>query len=214
MRTQYRVASLLVAAVLCAPLTLAACSSGSSGSSATSGSSGSSATSGSSGGDYQVGLSVDLSGPLASLGGPMRDGYASYFKQVNADGGINGHQVHLNVLDDQSTPTQGVANVKQFISQDHVSVIGTLLSNVLVAAAPVAVANETPIMSNGTPNSSVFPAQPYVFAAGTLVGDEPGPMIQFASDRGEPGRCQGWHHHDSERGAVGLQLQSRQALPA
>ena len=186
MRTQNRVASLLVAAVLCAPLTLAACSSGSSSTSGSSGTSSSSGSSGSSGGDYQVGLSVDLSGPLASLGGPMRDGYASYFKQVNADGGINGHQVHLNVLDDQSTPTLGVANVKQFISQDNVSVIGALLSNVLVAAAPVAVANETPIMSNGTPNSSVFPAQPYVFAAGTLVGDEPGPMIQFASDRGEP----------------------------
>ena len=137
-------------------LTLAACSS--------SGSTGSGG--GSKGGDYQVGLTVDLSGPLASLGGPMHEGYAAYFKQVDGSGGINGHQVHLNVLDDKSTPTQGVANVKTFISQDHVSVIGALLSNVLVAAAPVAAGSETPIMSNGTPNSSVFPVEPYVYAAG------------------------------------------------
>jgi branched-chain amino acid transport system substrate-binding protein len=173
MRRKSRVAPLFLAATLAVSLALAACSSSGSGS-------------GSKGGDYQVGLTVDLSGPLASLGGPMHEGYAAYFKQINGSGGIDGHQVHLNVLDDKSTPTQGVANVKTFISQDHVSVIGALLSNVLVAAAPVAAGSDTPIMSNGTPNSSVFPVQPYVFAAGTLVGDEPGPMIQFASDKGEP----------------------------
>jgi branched-chain amino acid transport system substrate-binding protein len=176
MRRMSRVAPIFLAATAAVSLALAACSS--------SGSSGSGG--GSKGADYQVGLTVDLSGPLASLGGPMRDGYAAYFKQINASGGINGHQVHLNVLDDKSTPTQGVANVKTFISQDHVSVIGALLSNVLVAAAPVAAGSETPIMSNGTPNSSVFPVEPYVYAAGTLVGDEPGPMIQFASSKGEP----------------------------
>jgi branched-chain amino acid transport system substrate-binding protein len=44
----------------------------------------------------------------------------AYFKCVNANGGIYGHPIHLNILTDQTNAGQLAADAKQLISSDHV----------------------------------------------------------------------------------------------
>jgi branched-chain amino acid transport system substrate-binding protein len=44
----------------------------------------------------------------------------AYFQCVNANGGINGHPIKLDILTDQTQPAQVAAEAKQLINSDHV----------------------------------------------------------------------------------------------
>ena len=44
----------------------------------------------------------------------------AYFQCVNANGGINGHPIKLDILTDQTQPAQVAADAKQLINTDHV----------------------------------------------------------------------------------------------
>ena len=132
---------------------------------------------------YKIGSSGDLSGPLASIGTALRNGYQLYFSQVNAGGGIKGHPVNLTALDDRSDPTQGVANVKQLIETDHVSGTLIFLSNVITAAAPVLNAANTPAVVQAATGALLHPVEPEIFAGDIIIGDEPAPSIAFLSTK-------------------------------
>ena len=132
-----------LAAVIAAVLA-AACGSSSSSSSSSSSGGGSSATSSSSGSSTTA-ASTDTSkcGPkpgVAATGTPINIGTIdtkqpgtdfsdgpnminAYFACVNANGGVNGHQLKLFVQYDQTQPAQVAAAAKQLIQTDHVVAI-------------------------------------------------------------------------------------------
>jgi branched-chain amino acid transport system substrate-binding protein len=99
------------------------------------GSSGSTSSGG--GAPYVVGITTDLTQATSAAGVPLRDGITTYFKFVNAHGGINGHKVQVIALDDQSKPDLGIANLKQLAQQYHaVAVTGFSTSSVQGALYP------------------------------------------------------------------------------
>jgi len=49
----------------------------------------------------RIGQSAPISGPLASVGVAFRDTALAVFKEVNAQGGINGREIQLVTLDDE-----------------------------------------------------------------------------------------------------------------
>ncbi|MBV9683080.1 MAG: ABC transporter substrate-binding protein, partial [Solirubrobacterales bacterium] len=133
-----------LAAVIGAAL-LAGCGSSSSTTSAAPGSGGSSsasATTASSGGGGSSGGSTDTSKcgtkpGVKATGTPINIGtidtkqpgtdfsdgpnmITAYYNCVNANGGVNGHPVHLFVQYDQTQPAQIAAAAKQLIQGDHV----------------------------------------------------------------------------------------------
>ena len=57
---------------------------------------------------YKVGVLVGLTGSYAALGEPEQKAIELYVKQLNADGGIDGHPVELVVLDSGSTESTAV----------------------------------------------------------------------------------------------------------
>jgi branched-chain amino acid transport system substrate-binding protein len=93
----------------------AACSSGSTASTGASpagaGATGSSAA-GSGGSAYEVGSIVDLTGADATSGAAQQAGMGYFLQQLNAKGGINGHQLKVTYCDAASTP-QGAAQCAQ-----------------------------------------------------------------------------------------------------
>jgi branched-chain amino acid transport system substrate-binding protein len=68
--------------------------------------------------------------------------------QVNAAGGIDGAKLRLVVLDDRSEPPQGAADMRRLIQKDGVlAILGPTLSDVAVAADPVADLLQTPVLA-------------------------------------------------------------------
>ncbi|MHB2023796.1 MAG: ABC transporter substrate-binding protein [Mycobacteriales bacterium] len=63
-----------------------------------------------------LGVLTPLSGPAALIGKPLTDGQESYFDYVNANGGINGWKIKLNVQDDKYDPQTHVALYNQIIN--------------------------------------------------------------------------------------------------
>jgi ABC-type branched-subunit amino acid transport system substrate-binding protein len=99
----------------------AACSSGSTastgaspaGSSPAGGGTGSSGSAAASGGSaYEIGSIIDLTGVDATSGAAQQAGMGYFLSQLNASGGVNGHQVKVTYCDAASTP-QGAAQCAQ-----------------------------------------------------------------------------------------------------
>lgn len=127
-------------------------------------------------GEYQLGATSDLTGPLSSLGVPWASGLEAYYSWVNTHGGINGHRVKLNVLDDASNATTGISNVRQFIGSNDNGLF-VYSSFVAVAAAPLIGSHSTPAFLLAPTAGQLNPAQPELFSAGIALSSEAQPMM-------------------------------------
>ncbi len=70
----------------------------------------------------KVGVSMALSGPLAAIGSANIEGLRAAFGAVNADGGIDGHEIELVIKDDAYDPARATANAQAFVGQEDVFV--------------------------------------------------------------------------------------------
>jgi branched-chain amino acid transport system substrate-binding protein len=116
MRT-HRARFLSLGAAAAAVAMLAACSSSGTPSST------SSSTAASAKAPIVIGASVSLTGDFSADGQAFQRGYELWAHDVNAAGGLLGHQVKLIFKDDKSDPTQGSTNVQQLITADHVKLV-------------------------------------------------------------------------------------------
>lgn len=67
-----------------------------------------------------LGGSLPTSGQFAAFGIAPEAGLRTYFNKINAEGGINGHQIELIMKDDGLDPARTVSNATELIEQDHV----------------------------------------------------------------------------------------------
>nr|WP_274636433.1 ABC transporter substrate-binding protein [Microbacterium bovistercoris] len=114
-------------AVVATALTLAACSSGPGGSGGASGSTG----------DYKIGVLVSQTGGAAQLGSGELQGAQLAADTINANGGIDGHQITLVPLDDKTTPDQALQQAKSLLQQGVVAVVGPSVVADCNAVAPL-----------------------------------------------------------------------------
>jgi branched-chain amino acid transport system substrate-binding protein len=125
-----RKAALSGIGALAAVLVIAGCSSSSSSTPSTASSSTAASTSApaatgsssaaASGSPITVGVICDCTGAFA---GVLTDGakvYQAWANTVNTAGGINGHPVKVDLVDDQSNPGNSLTDVQNLVNQDHV----------------------------------------------------------------------------------------------
>lgn len=85
-----------------------------------------------------IGMSVALSGPAASLGTEMKLGVETYFKHINASGGIKGQKLNLIALDDGYEPAKAGANVTKLITDNKiVAAIGNVGTPTAIVTVPI-----------------------------------------------------------------------------
>jgi len=113
--------------------TVAAC-----GSAASSGSAAGQASSG----PVTIGMSLPMTGPVADVSKSGYQGYELWAAQVNADGGLLGRKVKLDMLDDGFDPNQTAADYTRLISQDHVNLLLGTFSSLLNAPASAIAARQ------------------------------------------------------------------------
>lgn len=71
----------------------------------------------------KVGLLADNTGVYSAVFAGVTQGMEAKLKQVNAAGGVNGHQISYTVLDTQSSPTQAVAVAKQGVQGGNLALL-------------------------------------------------------------------------------------------
>lgn len=89
------------------------------------------------GGDIRIGGIIDLSGPTSSVGAPYAEGVKAGAAYINANGGINGAKIVLDVQDDAYNVQQGLSIYKKF-AQEKVAAIqgyGTAVTEALTRNA-------------------------------------------------------------------------------
>ncbi len=94
-----------------------------------------SAGAGAAGGTVTIGISLSLSGDFSDSGKAAMRGYQLWASVVNAQGGLQGKQVKLKIVDDTSSPTQVVTNYQNLITHDKVAFTFGPFSTLLTAPA-------------------------------------------------------------------------------
>jgi branched-chain amino acid transport system substrate-binding protein len=93
-------------------------------------------------GPITIGASLPLTGDFASDGQATEQGYQLWVDNINKSGGILGHQVKLDILDDGTKLNQTTTNYQTLITVHHDDlVVGPFADDFTVAAARVAARN-------------------------------------------------------------------------
>jgi len=96
----------------------------------------------------KLGLVGPMTGPLAPYGEGVRDGALLAVEQINSQGGINGRQVELIVLDNQANPQETITLVNRLIQREGiVGLIGPVISSTSMVAGPVVQRQGIPMIS-------------------------------------------------------------------
>jgi branched-chain amino acid transport system substrate-binding protein len=86
-----------------------------------------------------VGISLPLTGQFAADGQASEKGDQLWASDVNAAGGLLGHQVKLMILDDKSLPNTTASDYTTLITQDKVNFVLGPFSSLLTKAAAQAI---------------------------------------------------------------------------
>jgi len=99
-----------------------------------------------------IGMIFSLSGPAAPFGIPERDAAEIVAKDINDKGGVNGRAIRLHIFDDATNPTETARGVTQLVQKNKVvAILGATTGSGTLAAAPVAMRYEVPMLApNGT----------------------------------------------------------------
>ena len=85
-----------------------------------------------------VGTVSDLSGPIALLGVPVRDGMLMRFDEANAAGGVHGRRIRLVVEDAGYDPKRAVLAARKLVQRDQAfAFIANMGTPVVMATMPI-----------------------------------------------------------------------------
>ncbi|HVT44561.1 MAG TPA: ABC transporter substrate-binding protein [Thermoanaerobaculia bacterium] len=114
--------------------------------------------------DIPVGVFAGLTGPTATFGQATRDGATLAAEEINAAGGVLGRKIRLLIEDNQGRPDEAASVVTKLITANEViALIGENASNRSLAAAPIAQAHQTPMISPSSTNPEVTRKGDYIF---------------------------------------------------
>jgi branched-chain amino acid transport system substrate-binding protein len=133
----------------------------------------------------KVGFLATLSGPAATLGNQLRDGWLQAVKHL--DGRLGGVPVETLVIDDELKPDVALTKVRAALERDKVdAVVGVVFSNILQAVfRPVTESQAFLITANAGPSTYAGRGcNPYFFTT-AYQNDQPhATMGQVAQDEG------------------------------
>ena len=129
---------------------------------------------------YKLGFTGALTGPAAFAGVPQHDGFRTYIDFVNSEGGVDGTQIEVEVLDSKADGAVGITNFEQ-LARDYgaLGVFGFTGSGEWAATGPVAEEMEVVQIGISGVDEWVEEEHPYLFKAG--MSQQTGANIQLES---------------------------------
>jgi branched-chain amino acid transport system substrate-binding protein len=115
-----------------------------------------------------IGHVASMTGNEATFGDSTDKGIRLALEEQNKKGGVKGKQLVLKTLDDQGKPEEAAVAATRLVIQDRVTVLlGEVASSRSLAMAPIADANQVPMVTPSSTNPRVTKDQgktrPYVF---------------------------------------------------
>lgn len=113
---------------------------------------------------YIIGVALELTGRAAGLGIPAERVYKMKADDFNKSGGVNGRELKLVYLDNESKPAKAVLNAKKLIEVDKaVALMGFITSGAALATAGTAADGETVLFANASSEKIWNPTKKWVF---------------------------------------------------
>ena len=128
-----------------------------------------------------IGTSLSLTGDFSADGVAFQKGYNLWVHDVNASGGLDGRQVKLVVLNDNSSPTQVTTNYQDLITVHHVNLTFGPFSSLLTAPAALVAHRYGYAFIEGAGGSQLVFGEnlPNVFDVSLPVAAELNPLIDW-----------------------------------
>jgi len=116
--------------------------------------------------EIRIGGVGPLTGEAATFGVSTKNGYDMAVAEWNAKGGVLGKQVKMTFSDDKGDPAEGATVFTKLIEQDKsVAIIGTVMSKVSLAGAPICQNAKIPMIATSSTNPKVTEVGDYIFRA-------------------------------------------------
>jgi branched-chain amino acid transport system substrate-binding protein len=131
---------------------------------------------------YEINAILSLTGPFAFLGTAEAASLRTLEPLINKQGGIDGQQVHFNILDDGSQPPVAVQLANGIIAKHVAVMLGPTYSASCLAVAPLVRANG-PVQYCFAPTIHP-PAGSYTFSGGASSRDQAIETLVFAQAKG------------------------------
>ncbi|HHY51076.1 MAG TPA: ABC transporter substrate-binding protein, partial [Alphaproteobacteria bacterium] len=132
-----------------------------------------------------IGSITDLSGPVASVGAPHRDGMLLAAEEINAAGGIHGRKLRIVVEDSSYDPKKAVLAAQKLLTQDKVfALIGTLGSAAVQSTQNLALDRNVPnLFPMASSEISYLPYHPLKFGIFPPSSEHMRVVVKYAHDR-------------------------------
>jgi len=112
----------------------------------------------------KLGVAFSLTKGAAQYGATQKNGVQLAADEINAAGTVPGVKLDLAIEDDASDKDQGISVFQKFITQDKaVAIIGPTLSNVALAADPVAQQAKVPVLGVSNTGAGVTDIGDFIF---------------------------------------------------
>ncbi len=116
--------------------------------------------------EIRVGIVAPVTGDAAEFGRSVYNGISLYLDRINESGGVDGMTIRYLLRDDKGNPWTGAEAFTKLIAEDRVSVIiGTVMSSVSIAGAPIAQGKGIPMVSPTSTNPAVTMVGNCIFRA-------------------------------------------------
>ncbi len=116
----------------------------------------------------KIGAILSTTGAIAGLGTDELVGAQMFVEDINGKGGINGRQIQLIHIDDESKPENAVSAAKKLIQQENVlASIGPSSAIVSASTAPIFLESKVPDVSA---IGDFGPLNPYLFSLFPITG--------------------------------------------
>ncbi len=154
-------------------------------------------------GPIVIGVPVALSGAEAPIGQADEKAAVDYAKQINAHGGIHGRKIELKIMDTKTSPTTGLLDARQMISQDHaVALLGISTTTLGEALLPLVKQDKIPTLADIGGGTFNHPVAPYFFKIPESATSVAEIMLDYMKEHGI--RKIAWLGVDSAFGQAGL----------
>jgi ABC-type branched-subunit amino acid transport system substrate-binding protein len=138
-------------------------------------------------GPIKVGGWFPLSGPIAASGIPQKEGATAYFKQLNAEGGLNGRDVDYVARDNAYDPQQTIQAARKLVTEDKVvAIVGANGTATSAAAFPFVMDQSKVPVVNGYGGAGDWfnPTKPLLFGSFTLYEEQGAAAGAWAAEDG------------------------------
>jgi branched-chain amino acid transport system substrate-binding protein len=132
---------------------------------------------------FEMNVIVSLTGPFAFIGKAEALSVQTVVDLTNKAGGINGQQIKLNIVDDQSNPATAVQLASQILAKKPSVLLGPTYLASCLAIKPLVDAAGGPVTYCFAPTITPPPGS-WFFSGGTSSGDQAVATMRFLEGKG------------------------------